>query len=65
MNRDYRGRHQAHGVLGQWPHHFLAALAANQAGFALLVSHLEESLGQSLDQAREVVKATPASEGIR
>jgi hypothetical protein len=65
MNRDHRGRNQADGVLGQWPHHFLAALAANQAGFALLVSHWENPLGQSLDQARNVVKATPASERIR
>jgi hypothetical protein len=39
MNGDHRGRDQADGMLGQRPDHLLAPLAANQAGFALLVSH--------------------------
>jgi hypothetical protein len=39
MNRYHRGTNQAHCVLYQRPDHFLTPLAANQIGFALLVSH--------------------------
>ena len=50
-------------MLSHRPDHFLAPLAADQASFALLVSHLE-ALSQSLDQSEKGVKATPASEAV-
>ena len=39
MNGHHRGADQADRVLSQRSDHFLAPLAANQVGFALLVSH--------------------------
>jgi hypothetical protein len=39
MDSDDRGAHQADRVLDQRPDHFLTPFAANQVGFALLVSH--------------------------
>ena len=37
------GAHQADGVLGQRPDHFLAPLAEDQISFALFLSHPEPS----------------------
>lgn len=39
MNGDHGGSDQADRVLGHRVDHFLAPLAANEVGFALLVSH--------------------------
>lgn len=39
MDGDHRGSDQADRVLGHGMNHFLAPLAANEVGFALLVSH--------------------------
>ena len=43
MNRHHCGTDQADRMLGHRSDHFLATLAANQFGFAFLVSHLESS----------------------
>jgi len=42
-------------MLGDRPYHLLASRTANQAGFAVLISH-GESLRESLDQFTEGVK---------
>ena len=39
MNGHHRGGDQAYRVLCQWADHFLAPFAANEVGFALLVTH--------------------------
>jgi hypothetical protein len=57
MNGDHRGADQADRVLGHRPDHFLTPLAANQFGFALLVSH--GTLKESLDLFRKDVKESP------
>jgi hypothetical protein len=60
VNGHDRGGDQADRVLCHRPHHFLAPLAANQPGFALLFCH-GEYLEESVDQFSEGVKATPSS----
>ena len=55
MNGHDRRAYQADRMLGDRPYHLLACLTANQAGFAVLISH-GESLRESLDQFTEGVK---------
>jgi hypothetical protein len=58
MDGHHRGTDQADRVLDHRPDHFLTPLAANQVGFALLVSH-GTPLQESVDQFGKGVKAMP------
>src|SRR3989442_9947022 len=59
MNGHDRGADQADRMFDHRPNHFLASFAANQAGFAVLISH-GKSLSESLDQFGQGVKANRA-----